>query len=159
MCSALPRTLRSYSWKRSPLFKFKFAKDDGCSLGRAKVWFEEQGLNNFSVAGCLRSIGLSGLEIAVWKFDRPGNVVVLWTDICSVVCDLRFAEYRLGNVKASVVNWMDRQAIVVSGGVDQWEPCQVCTMSGSGTVTRERETTKLSRGVLTIDFVGRLGAE
>ena len=104
------------------------------------------------------------LDCLVWKLQY-GNLIApemlsssgLIFVLSFVISD--FAEYRLGNVKASVVNWMDRQAIVVSGGVDQWEPCQVCTMSGSGTVTRERETTKLSRGVLTIDFVGRLGAE
>ena len=48
---------------------------------------------------------------------------------------------------------------MVLGGVDQWEPCQPCTMSGSGTVTSERETTKLSREVLIIDLVGRLDVE
>ena len=37
------------------------------------------------------------------------------------------------------------------GWDNQLEPCLLCTMSGSGTVSWERETTKLLRRVLTID--------
>ena len=98
------------------------------------------------------------LYCLVWKLQY-GNLIApemlsssgLIFALSFVISD--FAEYRLGNVKASDCdNWMDRQAIVKLSGVDQWEPCQMCTMSGSGTVTSERETTKLSSGVLTIDF-------
>ena len=46
---------------------------------------------------------------------------------------------------------------MVLGGDYQTEPRLLCTMSDSRAATGERSTALLSRKVLTIDLVGRLG--